>query len=242
MATPAAMIGTAVDKLVLAPARFHPGVDLNDSSARVVSDRGLFRRLLSRSRPVLVVIFAPPATQQDLEAVLREKRRRKEMRAVLVDEPASINERLDALRSGFDQAIGADIDGRELLGRLALLADHARGLRAARPIEISADLVLDTEARELRIRGQRIHLRPRECGLLEVLARQPGRTFARRELLEAVGVGDSQRDMRTIDVHIRWLREKLESEGVAPAQLVTVRGVGYRLEPTPVAAPPPPPR
>lgn len=225
----------AVDKLVLAPARFHPGVDMRDASARVVSDRGLFRRLLARSRPALVVIFAPPATQQDLEAVVRERRRRTGMRAVLVDEPTSVSERLAALRSGFDEAIGNDIDGRELHGRLALLADHARGVPSVPPIEISVDVLLDPQARELRIRGQRIHLRPRECALLEILARHPRRTYSREQLLEAVGAGTSPLHVRTVDVHVRWLREKLGSEGGTPPQIATVRGVGYRLESTPGA-------
>ncbi|MGI8928722.1 MAG: winged helix-turn-helix domain-containing protein [Candidatus Limnocylindrales bacterium] len=244
MATPASFvdpgIGTpesaekrAIDKLVLAPTRFHPGVDVHDVSARVVSDSGLFRRLLARSRLALVVIFAPPATRQDLEAVVRERKRRTGMRAVLVDEPTSVSERLAALRSGFDEAMGADIDGRELLGRLALLADDARGVRSAPPIPISADVVLDPAARELRVRGQRIHLRPRECALLEVFARHPGQTFSREQLLEAVGAGTSQHRVRTIDVHIRWLREKLGAEGALPQQLVTVRGIGYRFEPPP---------
>lgn len=231
MATPAVAQKRAVDKLVLAPVKVHPGVDISDSSARVVSDPELFRWLLPRSRPVLVVIFAPPATQQDLEAVARQRRRRPGMRAVLVDEPTSVNERLAALRAGFDEAVGADIDGRELLGRLALLTDYARGPRSEQPIEISVDVILDPEARELRIRGQRIHLRPRECALLEILARHPGRTFSRQQLLEAVGVGTALGHLRTIDVHVRWLREKLAFEGGIPAQLVTVRGIGYRLEP-----------
>lgn len=220
-----------VDKLVLAAARFHPGVDLHDATARVVSDRVLFRRLLARSRPALVVIFAPPATQEDLDAVVRERKRHTEMRVVLVDEPTSVSERLAALRSGFDAAIGTDIDGRELLGRLALLVDHAREVRSEPPIAISADVVLDPQARELRVRGQRIHLRPRECALLEILARHPGQTYSRDELLEAVGARTSLRHVRTIDVHVRWLREKLGSEGGTRAQLVTVRGIGYRLEP-----------
>ena len=242
MATPAAIAGSngnvrdsaatrAVDKLVLAPARFHPGVDFNDTNARVVSDRELFRRLLARSRPVLVVVFAPPATQQDLAAVVRERRRRSGMRVVLVDEPTSINERLAALRSGFDEAIGADVDGRELLGRLALLFEEARGVKSHGPLQISPDVLLDPGTRQLRIRGQAVHLRPREYALLEVLARHPGRTFSRRQLLDAVGVGTSGRDMRTIDVHVRWLREKLDSDGARSGQLVTVRGIGYRFEP-----------
>ena len=221
----------SVDKLVLAPARFHPGVDFNDASARVVADRELFRRLLARSRPALVVVFAPPATQQDLAAVVRERRRRPGMRAVLVDEPTSIGERLAALRSGFDEAIGADIDGRELLGRLALQAEQARGVGINGPLKISPGVLLDPGTRELRIRGKGVHLRPREYALLEVLARHPGRTFSRKQLLEAVGAGTSRPDMRTIDVHVRWLREKLDCEGARSVQLVTVRGIGYRFEP-----------
>jgi DNA-binding response OmpR family regulator len=239
MVTPAAIAGSggsgrgrrgAVDKLVLAPSRFHAGVDFSDASARVVSDRELFRRLLARSRPALVVMFAPPATQQDLEAVVRERRRRTGMRAVLVDEPTSVSERLAALRSGFDEAVGADIDGRELLGRLALLAEQARGGRDDGSLQISPDVLLDPGTRELRIRGQGVHLRPREYALLEVLAKHPGRTFSRQQLLEAVGAGTSGRDMRTIDVHVRWLREKLDCEASSPARLITVRGIGYRLE------------
>lgn len=223
--------GRPADKLVLAPRTVHPGIDTTDPTANVITDPGLFRRLLAGSRPALVVIFAPPATQQDLEAVGHERRRRADMRAVLVDEPTSVNERLAALRSGFDDAIGSDIDRRELAGRLALLADHAREERTEGPLEISPDLVLDPDARELRIRGRGVHLRPREYALLEVLARHPGRTFSREQLLEAVGVGTALGHLRTIDVHVRWLREKLAGEGGIPAQLVTVRGIGYRFEP-----------
>jgi DNA-binding response OmpR family regulator len=91
-------------------------------------------------------------------------------------------------------------------------------------------VLLDPGTRELRIRGQGVHLRPREYALLEVLAKHPGRTFSRQQLLEAVGAGTSGRDMRTIDVHVRWLREKLDCEASSPARLITVRGIGYRLE------------
>ena len=86
------------------------------------------------------------------------------------------------------------------------------------------------EARELTLRGRRIHLRPRECELLAILAMAPGRTFSRQQLLDAVGATSSVRDVRTIDVHVRWLREKLESEVPPPARLITARGLGYRLE------------
>jgi DNA-binding response OmpR family regulator len=197
---------------------------------RLVSDPQQFLRLLRTSRPALVVICAPPAARAEIEAVAVERRRRHDMRAVLIDPSYAVTERLGALRAGFDEALDESVGHEELAGRLVLLADEARLARSGNRITISPELVLDAEAHELRMRGAAIHLRPREYALLEVLARHPGRTFTRQQLLEAVGARTTIRDRRTIDVHVRWLREKLEGTGNVPARLVTVRGIGYRLE------------
>jgi DNA-binding response OmpR family regulator len=213
----------ASDGAAIGAARHQPG-------SRVVSDGTLFRRLLHRSRPALVVCFAPPATTLDLEAVVAHRRRRGEMRALFVNAPSLIEERLQMLRAGFDEALPASIDALELTGRLALMTDRANQQVAETRLIISPEVVLDVAARELRVRGRRIHLRPRECQLLAVLGREPGRTFSREQLLTAVGAASTVRDARTIDVHIRWLREKLDVGEGQPARLITARGVGYRLE------------
>ena len=68
----------------------------------------------------------------------------------------------------------------------------------------------------------------REFALLDVLSRDQGRTFSREELLRAVGA--QNRDVRSVDVHVTWLRDKSESAGSGAPALETVRGVGYRLE------------
>lgn len=222
-------IDAPLERLVLAPEHVAMGMPFS-AAVGMVSDGEGFRQLLVKLKPSVVGVFVPPATLVDVSAVLAERRLREGLRAVLINGPSKINARLDAMRDGFDEAFGSDVDGRELEGRLTLLAAQARARQRDQQIVISDDVSLDTGARELRVRGHGIHLRPRESALLEIFAREPGRTFSRKQLLDAVACGKPHRDLRTIDVHIRWLRAKLDREHAAPARLVTVRGVGYRLE------------
>ena len=90
---------------------------------------------------------------------------------------------------------------------------------------------LDLAARVLRHRGEPVHLRPREFQLLATLAADPGRAFTRRQLLDLAGASERTVDLRTVDVHVHWLRSKIELEPSRPTHLVTVRGYGYRLDP-----------
>ena len=91
-------------------------------------------------------------------------------------------------------------------------------------------LELDLERRELLRDGAWVHLRPKEARLLELFARMPGRVLTRHHILERVWGPDHDGDPRTVDVHVRWLRSKIEPDPHAPVWLVTIRGVGYRLE------------
>lgn len=86
-------------------------------------------------------------------------------------------------------------------------------------------------AHEVRRDGLAVHLRPKEFGLLALMASHPGRAYTRRELLERVWGKGHETGVRTVDVHVRWLRQKLEADPERPVHLVTVRGVGYRLDP-----------
>ena len=77
-----------------------------------------------------------------------------------------------------------------------------------------------------------LHLRPKEFGLLALLAAHPGRAYTRVELLDRVW-GSPRGTGRTVDVHVRWLRSRIESDPEQSVTLVIVRGVGYRLDPVP---------
>jgi DNA-binding response OmpR family regulator len=199
---------------------------------RTVAHATAFLSLLERTRPRIAVVAEPPATSRIIERVSQERHRRSSMRIVHLAADEAVEERLRALRLGFDEALPLGIPPDEFLGRLTLLDEQARAAgRSASCIPLSDDLELDLVAHELRRDGRPIHLRPKEFGLLAMLAGHPGRVYTRRQLLDRVWGLDHDGDQRTIDVHIRWLRSKVEPEPARPIHLVTVRGIGYRLDP-----------
>jgi DNA-binding response OmpR family regulator len=90
-------------------------------------------------------------------------------------------------------------------------------------------LTIDLARRLIEIGGRRVQLTYVEFELLRILASHPGRVYSRRMLLEALWGGADYREPRTIDVHVRHLREKLERDPGVPEYILTVRGVGYRF-------------
>ena len=95
---------------------------------------------------------------------------------------------------------------------------------------IFGDLVIDLGRREVRLGEEVIHLKPKEFELLVFLARNRGIVLTRDLALERVWGWEYDGGSRTVDVHVRWLREKLEKEPSNPARIMTVRGVGYRFD------------
>jgi len=95
---------------------------------------------------------------------------------------------------------------------------------------VFGNLILDTMRHELRINGTPIQLKPKEYELLAFLIENRGRALSRDLILEKVWGWDFAGDSRTVDVHIRWLRSKVENDPNQPTRIVTVRGAGYRFE------------
>jgi DNA-binding response OmpR family regulator len=207
-----------------------------DVPVESVSDPTAFVRRLRDGTGRLAILAKPPAGPSDVLAALAERRRRPALCLVLVNEPADVTGRLDALALGFDEAFPATMDPRELEARIRrLLERDGVDDRARRfgQFVIAPGLEIDRLAKRVRRDGHDVHLRPREFALLDALAAEPGRVFPRTELIERVW-GDRYRGSnRTVDVHIRWLRAKLEPEPARPVHVVTVRGTGYRLDVSP---------
>jgi DNA-binding response OmpR family regulator len=90
--------------------------------------------------------------------------------------------------------------------------------------------VIGVERREVLLNGQPLHLKPKEYDLLLFFARHPRRILSRDYILEQVWGWQYFGDSRTVDVHVRWLREKIESDPSHPVRIVTIRGGGYRFE------------
>jgi len=135
------------------------------------------------------------------------------------------------LELGADDYITKPFSIREFRSRVRALLRRAS---AARPSEqqsvISAhELAIDLGRRTVEMRGQPVQLTYVEFELLRTLAGHPGRVYSRRMLLEALWGAADYREPRTIDVHVRHLREKLEVDPAEPEYIQTVRGVGYRF-------------
>jgi DNA-binding response OmpR family regulator len=91
-------------------------------------------------------------------------------------------------------------------------------------------LVIDTNRREIEIEDTKLSLKPKEFDLLVFLVRHQGQVLTRELILERVWGWDFSGGSRTVDVHIRWLREKIEKDPAVPQRIITVRGIGYRFE------------
>jgi DNA-binding response OmpR family regulator len=136
------------------------------------------------------------------------------------------------LELGADDYITKPFSVREFRSRVKAVLRRAALAQPETQFEEPIDageLSIDFEKRSVVVRGESVRLTYVEFEIIAALARAPGRVFSRTMLLERVWGDASYRDPRTIDVHIRHLREKLEEEPKTPELILTVRGVGYRF-------------
>jgi DNA-binding response OmpR family regulator len=136
------------------------------------------------------------------------------------------------LELGADDYITKPFSIREFRSRVRALLRRAgasrRDLPEAEPLKAGV-LHLDLDRREAQVNGRALELTYVEFELLRTLVAQPGKVFSRRALLQAIWGDSAYREPRTIDVHVRHLREKVEEDPSDPELILTVRGAGYRL-------------
>jgi two-component system OmpR family response regulator len=137
------------------------------------------------------------------------------------------------LEVGADDYVTKPFSMRELMARVKAML-RRRQMRESEatpppPVMTLGDLRLDPAQRRLTRKSKELALKPKEFDLLSFLMQHPGQVFTREQLLEQVWGRDFVGDSRTVDVHVRWLREKIEKHPSKPKLLETVRGVGYRI-------------
>ena len=149
-------------------------------------------------------------------------------------------DRIVGLEVGADDYLTKPFSMRVLLARVKALLRRVRLMREelstttssgdSKPILTNDNLSIDTIRREIRLNAQPLAMKPKEYELLLFLAQHRGQVLSREFILERVWGWDYIGDSRTVDVHIRWLREKIEADSSSPQRIVTVRGAGYRFE------------
>lgn len=147
-------------------------------------------------------------------------------------------DRVIGLEMGADDYLTKPFSMREFLARVKAQLRRVRLIRQ----ELSAEeqipkevlkfdnLTIDLSRREVTVDEQVLNLKPKEYDLLLFLARHRGQVLSRDLIMERVWGWDFSGGSRTVDVHVRWLREKIEKEPAAPDRIITIRGVGYRFE------------
>jgi len=163
--------------------------------------------------------------------VLRRLRIRSQVPIIMLTAKGDEADKIAGLEVGADDYITKPFSMREFRSRVKAALRRSRMIANADEEESieRGDLKIDFGRRVVTLRGEEVRLTYVEFEILGALARSPGRVLSRETLLEHVWGDSEYRDPRTVDVHIRHLREKLEREPKNPEFLFTVRGVGYRF-------------
>ncbi len=180
-------------------------------------------------QPDLVLLDLMLPRMDGLE-VLRGIREHSQAPVLLLTARTSEADRVKGLDLGADDYITKPFSLAELKARVrAHLRRKQDALVRSRELEFG-EFTLDLNRRLLTKAGEPIALRPKEYELLAYLAQRDGRAFTRDQLLNDVWDISFSGGTRTVDVHVRWLRKKIEQPDVPPRHLITVRGAGYRFE------------
>jgi len=188
------------------------------------------RELLEQQTPDLVVLDVMLPGMDGLE-LCRWIRARSDLPVILLTARGEEADRIVGLELGADDYVTKPFSPRELAARVRTVLR-----RAAPPTDTTArfsfgDIEIDTQTREVHKAGQELRLTAKEFDLLAFLADNPRRVFGRDQLMSRVWGYEAALDTGTVTVHVRRLREKIETEPSEPLHLQTVWGVGYRLVP-----------
>ncbi len=187
----------------------------------VTSSRNRVLNIIAGRRTDILIVDGANAPQEELAFCLELRRLDGDVH-ILVSTPARHS------AAHVDACIVAPITIRKVQNRLrSLLKDDARH------VIVAGDVSLDTRTRIVRCCEREARLTPKEARLLRLFLERPGAIISRAEIMREVWDTEYLGDMRTMDVHIRWLRRKIEPMSSQPTYICTVRGRGYCFDPSP---------
>jgi len=227
--TPITLLLIEDDEVIAEPLIF----GLQDAGFRVLhSTDGKEGITLARSASPDLILLDVMLPGMDGFSVCRVLRRESTIPILMLTARGQEMDRVMGLELGADDYIVKPFSFRELLARVRATLrrrDLDRGTKDQHTRLTVRYLVLDQTARQVWHKGQLLELTQREFDLLQVLMSHIGKAISRQDLLDRVWGENWIGDVRTLDVHIRWLREKVEDDPSTPHYIETVRGYGYRF-------------
>jgi two-component system response regulator RegX3 len=207
------------------------GLSREGFRVQVARDGDAALEMFDAVRPdvVLLDVMLPRVSGID---VCRELRKRSQVPIIMVTAKGSEIDTVVGLEVGADDYVTKPYRIRELVARMRAVmrrtADRGEDLPTD-AIQVE-DITLDPERHEVRIRGEQVQLPLKEFELLHVLLANAGRVITREQLIDRVWGSDYVGDTKTLDVHVKRLRGKVEVDPAHPRRIVTIRGLGYKLE------------
>jgi DNA-binding response OmpR family regulator len=197
----------------------------------VTAADGLIGLALAREQSPDLVILDLMLPELDGLSLCRMLRRDSSVPIIMLTARGTEMDKITGLETGADDYVVKPFSLGELLARVRANLRRTAGETRANASRLQAgDLALDLLARRAHLGGAEVRLTHREFDLLAELMRNQGAVLSRDLLLTRVWGFDYAGDSHTVDVHVRWLREKIEADPSAPKRITTVRGVGYRFE------------
>ena len=190
---------------------------------------------VARSKNPDLVILDVMLPRLDGFEVCRILRRQSNIPILMLTARGEEADRVVGLELGADDYVTKPFSMRELLARVRNMLRRSSSPVSESPAEEtevirSGNLIVDLASHSIILDDEALAMKPREFSLIALLAANRGRAFTRDQILERLWGHDYIGDSRTVDVHIRWLREKIEPEPSQPCRIVTIRGVGYRFD------------
>lgn len=191
-------------------------------------------KTVNKEKPDLIIldVMLPEMDGYDVLRAIKENKETAHIPVIMLSAKDEIIDKVLGLELGADDYVTKPFSPREILARVKA---HLRRKSQPPPSEEVKneirikDLLIRPDRYTANLDGKKLDLTPKEFELLHLLAANPGRVFTRDILLERIWGYDRVRETRTVDVHIRYLRQKIEKDPSTPEYIETVRSVGYRF-------------
>lgn len=184
-----------------------------------------------RPNLILLDLMIPGKDGYDVCKEIRTKSEVKNISIIMLTAKSEEFDKILGLELGADDYITKPFSVRELLARVKAVLRRVGAKEEQSDIMVFGDLSANFEKREIRIKGKKIDLTLKEFELLEMLIKNRGKILRREMLLDKIWGYEYIGETRTVDVHIRYLRKKIEEDDKNPKYIETIRGVGYRFNP-----------
>lgn len=178
---------------------------------------------------ILLDLMLPGIDGLEVCRILRQQKTTREIPIIMLTAKSEEIDKVLGLEIGADDYITKPFSPRELTARVKAVLRRSSGPEKNENNIKIGNLVVDIEKHEVLVDGEKQEFTPKEFDLLRLLASNPGKVFSREYLLENIWGYDYLGDTRTVDVHIRHLRQKVEKDSERPVYIETVRGIGYKF-------------